>query len=213
MMRVWLKRLLAPVIYRRPVPELPAERLYLYLDALKRTRDLPGAVVEVGCFQCGTSAWAAGMLRGIGVEREYICVDTFGGFVGDQFSDDVRAGTDVSHRLGFSANSRALVQRLLDQWHLPEIILLQADIVALPGERLPDRIAVALVDVDLEAPTLAALEKIFPALVQGGVILVDDCADDPTNPFRGARIGFQRFVAKQHLPERYVFGMGVIERT
>lgn len=211
-MRLWLKRMLVPLLYRHPVPELAPERLYLYFDAMVRTRTLPGAVVEVGCFRCGTSAVAYRLLKGLGVARPYTCIDTFGGFVDSQFSEDVDAGTVPSHRGGFSVNSRPFVQRLLAQWRVSDIALLQGDIVTVPADLLPERIAVALIDVDLEAPTYAALEKIHPRLVPGGVILVDDCSEAAANPFRGARIGYQRFVQRHQLPERYQFGMGCIDR-
>jgi O-methyltransferase len=212
-MPVWLKHALIPLLYRRPVPELPPERLYLLLDALLQTRALPGAVVEVGCFQCGTSAWAYRMIRALDVKRSYVCVDTFGGFVASQFSRDVDVGTAPSRREGFRANSPAFVRRLLDHWGVSEIQLLPADIVALAGTDLPGEIAVALLDVDLDAPTYAALEKIYPRLVAGGIILVDDCSDDASNPFRGARLAFQRFVRERGLPEQFTFGMGIITRA
>ena len=87
----------------------------------------------------------------------------------------------------------------------------QADIVALAPETLPDRIAVALVDVDLQAPTRAALEKIYPRLAPDGAMLVDDCAENGS--FRGARVAYREFVAEHRLPERYLFGMGYIGRA
>ena len=205
-----VKRLLAPLRYPQPVPELDVDRLYLYLDTLWHTRDVPGAVVEIGCFQCGTSAWAARFLRSIGRPRPYVCVDTFSGFPDDQFRDDVRVGTDASHRRGFGANSRALVAQLLERWECSSIQLVQADIVALAAETLPEHIAVALVDVDLQAPTRAALEKIHPRLAPHGAILVDDCAENGS--FRGARLAYSEFVAEHRLPERYAFGMGCIGR-
>ena len=65
-----VKRLLAPLRYPQPVPELDVDRLYLYLDTLWHTRDVPGAVVEIGCFQCGTSAWAARLSPTSGSGRE-----------------------------------------------------------------------------------------------------------------------------------------------
>jgi O-methyltransferase len=211
-MRLWLKRALIPLMYRRSVPELPPERLYLLLDALVQTRARPGAVVEVGCFQCGTSAWAYRMLRALEVARRYVCVDTFGGFVDSQFAADVGVGTSPSRREGFRVNSAAFVRRLIDRWGVGGIELLPADIVALPGDRLPGEIVVALLDVDLDAPTYAALDKIYPRLVSGGIILVDDCSDDASNPFRGARVGYERFVRKRGLPARFTFGMGTITK-
>jgi hypothetical protein len=211
MMRERIKRLLAPLRYPHPVPELGTDRLYLYLDALWRARALPGAVVEIGCFQCATSAWAFRFLQSIDTPRPYVCVDTFRGFPGEQFDNDVRLGTKRSHRAGFSANSPELVRRLLDQWKCQAIQLVQADVVAMPAMALPDAIAVALIDVDLETPTLAALEKVYARLVPHGIILVDDCAEN--DMFRGARVAYRRFVEDHQLPERYVFGMGCIGET
>jgi O-methyltransferase len=208
MIRERIKRLLAPLRYPHPVPELGTDRLYLYLDVLWKARELPGAVVEVGCFQCGTSAWAFRFLNAIGHPRPYFCYDTFSGFPDDQFAHDVQLGTRTSHRGGFRANSPELVGRLLEQWKCRAIQLVQADIVAMPAGALPEAIAVALIDVDLETPTLAALAKVYSRLVPNGVILVDDCAEN--DDFRGARVAYQRFVADHQLPERYVFGMGVI---
>lgn len=210
MLRTWMKRLLAPVLYERPIPELPPERMYAYLDALWRTRDLPGAVVEVGCFQCGTAAWAHRMARAAGIERRYVCVDTFAGFPEDQFERDVALGTSQAHRRGFQANSRALVQDLLERWSCSAIELLEGDIAAMPDAAIPPEIAVALVDVDLEAPTYAALDRIYSRLSAGGCILVDDCSADTSNTFRGARLGYQRFTSERGLPEHYAFGMGWI---
>jgi len=210
MLRTSLKRLLAPVLYEHPIPELPPERMYAYLDALWRTRDLPGAVVEVGCFQCGTAAWAHRMTTAAGIRRRYVCVDTFAGFPEDQFDRDVALGTSPAHRRGFRANSRALVEDLLDRWSCSAIELVEGDIAALPEAALPQQVAVALVDVDLEAPTYAALDRLCSRLSSGGCILVDDCSADHANPFRGARLGYQRFTSERGLLERYAFGMGWI---
>ena len=205
-----VKRVLEPVLYRRPVPELPPERLYLFCDALWQSRALPGTVVEVGCFQCGTSAWAFSMLKAIGVNRSYLGIDTFRGFNSEQFLRDAQWGTSPIKARGFQANSRVLVERMLQRWDCSAIQLIEADIVDMPASLLPDRIAVALVDVDIEAPTRAALEKLHPLMVPGGTILVDDCDKDPANPFRGARVAYERFVAEHGLPERYLFGMGCV---
>lgn len=67
---------------------------------------------------------------------------------------------------------------------LPFDQLFQADIVVLEAARLPDKVAVALIDVDIAKPTEAALLKILPKMSAGGMILVDDCDQIP---FKGAR--------------------------
>src|ERR1700733_6244877 len=75
-----MKMLLAPLLYRNYPIGLECSRLYLWLDALYMTRNLSGAVVEVGVAAGGTSAFSCNFLRQIASERKYVCVDTFDGF-------------------------------------------------------------------------------------------------------------------------------------
>jgi O-methyltransferase len=109
-------RALSPWLYRYPEPQLQADRLYLYLDTLYRMRDLPGAVVEVGCFQGGTAVYASRFLKRIDCERRYLCIDTFDGFPQSQFANDVELGTSPALAQAFSGNSESLVRKLLVQW-------------------------------------------------------------------------------------------------
>ena len=195
-------------MYRRPVSSLAPERLYAYLDALWKRRELDGAVVEIGCYLGGTAALAHEFLRNIGHAKQYVCVDTFSGFVSDQFAWDQRTGTSARYRREFSVNSLETVQKLLLHYGCGAIELLQADIAQLPPSDLPEAIAVCLIDVDLEVPVYAALERVLPRLVDGGTILVDDC--DVGSRFGGARIGYSRFVTEQGLPEKYSLGFGEV---
>jgi hypothetical protein len=86
-----------------------------------------------------------------------ICrVDTFNGFVAEQFTHDERRGTPAQARSTFDANSLHMVQRLLDHWDAPEIELVQGDIATMASDWLPEQIAVCLIDVDLEIPVYEA---------------------------------------------------------
>lgn len=207
--RVAARRLGARLFTRKPEAVLQPERLYLYLDALWKRRDLPGAVVEIGCYRGGTSLLASRFLRRSGFPRRYIAYDTFGGFVEDQFHADVKLGTPTDFRRHFADNSLALVRRSLDRYDGKEIELVQGDIATLPDSALPDQIAVALVDVDLDIPVHKALERILPRMVKGGIVFVDDCPENYS--WAGARVGYKRFVDAMHLPERYSMGLGIIE--
>jgi O-methyltransferase len=202
-LKTLLKRAFYPWLYPQPMPYLKKERLYLYLDTLYATRNVPGAVVEIGCFHGATAAYAHGFLRGIECPRVYLCVDTFGGFPERQFAEDVKLGTTPFRRLTFSANSKSLVRKLLNHWGCQSIELLQADVVHLDAEALPEKIAVALIDVDLVEPTTAALLKIMPRMAPGGVILVDDC---DLAHYKGARIATERVAPNA----QFRFGMGII---
>ncbi|MDP8911014.1 MAG: class I SAM-dependent methyltransferase [Actinomycetota bacterium] len=206
-----LARRYAPtLLYPRPkLSALAPERLYAYLDAIWQRRELDGAIVEVGSWLGGTAALAYRLLANTGFDKRYVCVDTFGGFVADQFDRDVAHGTASGRRLDFSGNSLETVSRLMRHWGCEGIELVQGDIATVADERLPERVSVALVDVDLEVPVYEGLRRMHPRLVPGGTILVDDCP--PGHNWPGARIGYSRFVSEHDLPERYFMGMGVVD--
>ena len=101
-----------------------------------------------------------------------------------------------------------MVRRLLDHWGAPEVELVQADIATMASDRLPEQIAVCLIDVDLEIPVYEALDRIVPRLVRGGIVLVDDCPEETT--WLGARAGYSRFMAETGRDEGYLMGMGLV---
>ncbi len=206
-------RRIAPMgvmLRRRPlVPELQPERLRFYLDTLSRHADEDGAILEVGCFRGATTVAACQHLRRIGKPaRQYMIVDTFSGFASDQFDEDVRLGTPESFRTHFALNPLVLVERTMRYYGLSEVTVVQDDIVKMGEQQLPERVKVCLMDVDLAVPIEAGLRKIWPRLVPGGVILVDDC--DAETDWRGAQQGYQRFCADQRLEEHYEAGFGVL---
>jgi O-methyltransferase len=204
------KTLLRPLIYRYPPIMLQPERLQLWLRTLIETSNIEGDIVEIGCGLGGTAALSWRMLGNLGVSKRYVCVDTFSGFVPDQFNDDLARGNRGANRWMFADNSTALVRAILDQHHAREVLLVQGDIVTIPGSRLPERIATALVDVDLALPVYEALNKLYPRLSPGGgVIAVDDC---PQNNDWQARQGYDRFCSETGLSPFYELGMGLIKK-
>jgi O-methyltransferase len=206
--RALLRRYSPRLLHPQPASSLQPERLYLYLDALWQRRNLDGAIVEVGCWLAGTSAIASKMLIRTGYPHRYVAIDTFEGFVAEQFAHDEKLGTPPDDRSMFDANSLEMVRRLLDHWGASEVELLKADIASLAADRLPRQIIVCLIDVDLEIPVYEALSRIVPRLVPGGIVLVDDCPDETSWP--GARAGYSRFMAEMGREEHYLLGMGLL---
>lgn len=204
-----LKEQLVPVIYRYPPFMLAPERLAVFLNALLARRHVAGDVAEVGCNLGGTAAIAARMLKRTGWDGAYVCFDTFGGFVPEQFEADVSLGTDAHRADMFAANSKKLVERILAYHEVGNVRLVEGDITSIPDARLGGPYSVVLLDIDLSEPTYAALTRFWPLLSPGGAIYVDDC---PEGKNWKARVGFQRFCAERDLPERYEYGLGVVER-
>jgi SAM-dependent methyltransferase len=182
--------------------------MYALLDALWRRRESAGAVVEIGCFRGGTTRVAYDFLQAIQSPRQYVAIDTFAGFVDDQFQHDRSHGTLPRLRAGFAVNSFDVVRRSLNVAGCAGVDLIQGEITTLPDSMLPDLVAVSLIDVDLEIPTYAALRRIATRLTPDGLVLVDDC--DKADEFRGASAGYRRFAAERGHAEEYFMGMGII---
>jgi O-methyltransferase len=199
-----------------PVSVLGPERLYAYFDAIWQQRNVAGEVVEIGCWLGGTAALARQLLRNTGIEKRYVCIDTFTGFVPEQLAAERHLPDD--RRPTFTGASLETVRRLLRHYGCEDVELVAGDIMTLDEELLPPVIAVALVDVDLELPVYGALRRVWPRLAPGGVILVDDCPDDQASErayrfrFPGAKRAYVRFVDEiEHAPE-YRLGMGIVTR-
>lgn len=201
------KSLLSPLLFRYPPIGLQPERLYFWSRALLETAELEGTVVEIGCALGGTAAWSSRMLSQVGHPKPYVCIDTFSGFVDAQFTVDAERGTNADDRYLFSANSMKLTERVLRQHGAVDVSLIQADVTVLEADSLPDPIIACLVDVDLADPVEVALEKIFPRMAAGGIILVDDC---PEAYNWKARIGYDAFVKRHGLAHEIAYGMGVV---
>ncbi|MBN8965598.1 MAG: class I SAM-dependent methyltransferase [Rhizobiales bacterium] len=201
---------LVPLIYRYPPSVLAPERLYLYLHHLIETKNVPGAVVEIGCNLGGTAIMARRMLGRLGINKPYVCIDTFDGFVENQFAADVTRGSPSKDQNLFSGNSRELVSRILQRHGCGDIRLIQGDVTVVPDAALPPQCSIVLLDVDLTEPTYVSLQRFWPRLAPGGVILVDDCQE---NASWKAQVGYSRFCRENRLPERYMHGMGLLARA
>jgi hypothetical protein len=203
------KKALAPILYRHRPIGLSAGKLRLYLDAIHRTRELSGAVVEIGCNVCGTSSLGRQMLRKQGSDRRYVCVDTFAGFVEEQHADDVERGNPGSKAGAFGASDIHLARRVLKLHGAADVELIEADICRLDPEELPVEISVVAVSLKNYQPIYAALEKIWPRMSPGGVVLVDDCGEGAATWRAGE--AFEAFTAERGIERRIEFGMGRIE--
>jgi hypothetical protein len=207
----YLKYLLAPVLYRYPPIGLQPSELGIYLQELLNRSDIPGDVAEIGCSVGGTACIASALVKKYTPTKNYICYDTFAGFVKEQIEADISRGTPANVTAYYGGNSYGLVRRILNLHHCNEVRLVAGDIVTLPDEKLSSRYSVVLLDVDLAEPTYVALKRIYPRLSEGGVILVDDCRQDPGQRWQ-ARVGYQRFCDENGLGYQNRYGFGVVEK-
>ncbi|MEP3387666.1 MAG: TylF/MycF/NovP-related O-methyltransferase [Reichenbachiella sp.] len=205
------KEVLAPFIYKRLNSGLQPERLYYYLHTIINKKEIEGGILEIGCHLAGTSIIAKNMISKLGYDKSYECLDTFGGFVKEQFDNDALK-YKVPNRDGrfFSANSKKLVQKILKIHSREDIKLIQGDIASFDVQKLSTPISICLLDVDLEIPIYEGLKKIYPLLSKHGIILIDDCPEKTS--WGGARKGYEKFMNEINASPEYRFGFGVVEK-
>lgn len=192
---------------------LEPEHLCFLVDAIDRTKHINGPILEVGCFMGHTSVFLNRHMDTQGIEKPYIAIDTFTGFVQSDVDHEVAArGKGVVERMlgdAFTGNSKEEVQANMTLNGIKRCELVQADVNTLDFSRF-DNIALALIDVDLYLPVKSALQGIYPRMANGGIIVVDDCTKHPL--FDGAYEAYEEFVKTNGLPSHVTrTKLGIIE--
>jgi hypothetical protein len=159
-------------------------KLLARYDVLRMVLDVPGDVVECGVFKgSGVMTWLKLLhVYAPGTNRRVVGFDTFDAFARTSDAADAstvaafvreseHAGTDPATLVDAAAAAGIDPSRL--ELVAGDIRTSAADFVAAnPGFR----IALLHMDLDLGAPTFAALQALWPRVVRGGVVLFDEYA-------------------------------------
>lgn len=159
----------------------------------------PGDFCEIGCYRGYTTVFLNRHLDDVASHKRYWALDTFGGFVaGDVAHEKTARGknsADDQRALAkFTINSKEWFEATMRQNAITRVT---AHAGAVQDFVFPERVrfCFALIDVDLHLPTKAALEKLWPQMSPGGVMVVDDC--HPNHVYDGSRQALEEFCAVQ----------------
>lgn len=151
-------------------------------------RGIPGDFVECGVWRGGNAILAALFFKQHGLHKRVCLFDTFAGMTAPG-SADRNAATGEPAMREYEAGSRAdhneMCYASLDdvRANFERAGLLSAEVVFVQGdvtetlaraENLPSQIALLRLDTDWYESTRAELEILYPLLVTGGVLIVDD---------------------------------------
>lgn len=163
------------------------ERLVAVIDAARylARAGVEGDVVECGVWRGGCAMALAGALFDAEdrVPRTLWLYDTFAGMTTPGAEDrtvDGHAAADVLARLRPDDPRRACgrdevhANLLATGWPETRLRLVEGPVEETLPHTRPDRIALLRLDTDWYASTRAELEHLWPRLVPGGVLLVDD---------------------------------------
>ena len=102
---------------------------------------IPSARSSKSAVSKALRAFGPARLRQLGVRRPYTVIDTFEGFVPNQFAEDERIGTPKMLRDGFADNSKRFVERTMRHYGLDEVRVIQGDICEMDPDVLPAQIS------------------------------------------------------------------------
>ncbi len=183
--------------------------LYKGIEYLCRA-GLPGEFVECGVYRGGSCMLMALSLSAMAKERPAIRLyDTFTGMP-DPGEEDIIAwnGKPVSRRIAearksgyhdfcrWAASEEEVLENLSSTGYpMDRLILVKGDVAETLEHDLPASIALLRLDTDWYASTRFELERLFPLLSRGGVIIIDDYGH-----FKGARKAVDEYFERAGTP-------------
>ena len=178
------------------------------IQALQVTRDLPGVYVEIGVYKGASAELALNYMRQAGIQRHTFLLDLVEGFS----YPAAKASPDAFWVGQFGSTSLAVVTTRLAGFAGKSLVKCNIVTDDLP-EGLND-IAVANIDVDIYEAVAAALSKIAPRMVKGGIILVEDQGHTPN--IAGGYLGLRDFLAgplgREFIPWNLTSGQALLIR-
>ena len=208
------------IAYRLPVlrnPLLPEYRYWVdpgelaaMVGLIDATRDTGGAVVEVGVARGDTSVFLLEHLRTTGDPRPLTLVDTFDGFTRESVDYEVANREKRASELSdYSYGSPRIFNHSLARLGYTNYRIIQADCSKVDWSGMGP-IGAVFLDVDLYLPTAVTLEALWPLVVPGGGVVLDDCVEPAWCD--GALQAYREFIDRHGLPFVRVGGKGALLR-
>lgn len=155
-------------------------------ELYKKVVDLTGDIVECGVFK-GASFSRFAMLRGLFNNpnaKKLIGFDIFGEFPETQFAEDLEMRAKFIEEAGSQSISVEQLEQVLKFKGLyKNVKLVAGDIVKTVPQYVKDhpelKISLLNLDTDIYEPAVTILEYLYPRVVYGGVIILDDYGTFP----------------------------------
>lgn len=143
----------------------------IILQELARTIELPGDVVEFGCYAGDTSIILAEALKKTPDKWLYL-YDSFEGLPEKTVEDQSASGWRF--KAGELRVSPDTVAHKFKKLSLPDPVIIKKWFDQLEDSDLPNQVAFALLDGDFYQSIETSFEKVAPCMVEGGIIVVHD---------------------------------------
>jgi hypothetical protein len=143
---------------------------------IENTKATDTRICEIGLAKGDTSVFLLEHLRTTQDERTLLLVDTFQGFTQSSLEHEVTyRGKNLKNIDKFKYGDKGIFDRNLNKLGYRNFLTVQSDCSLVKWEEFGP-LAAVLLDVDLYEPTIRTLHKLWPCIVPGGGIVVDDVA-------------------------------------
>ena len=151
--------------------QIPNRETKLLLDELEQCLDLPGDIVEFGCYEGDTSILLADAIRENPDKWLYL-YDSFEGLPNKTAEDNSADGWRF--KPGELKASPDTVRHKFKKYALPEPVITKGWFNELTDSDLPGEIAFALLDGDFYESIKTSFTLVAPRMTSGGIIVVHD---------------------------------------
>lgn len=165
-------------------------RFLVKYEIFKKVMEIQGSVVECGVlFGGGLMTWAqiSSILEPANHQRRVIGFDTFEGFPGITKEDESRQSSALLKKGEMAVDSYSDLQecvKIFDKTrffsNIPKVELVKGDILETVPKYIVDNphlvISLLYLDVDIFAPTVAALNNFIPRMPKGAIVAFDEFA-------------------------------------
>jgi O-methyltransferase len=180
------------------------------LELIDSTRETGGSVAEIGVAQGDTSVFLLEHLRTTGDPRSLLLFDTFGGFTEESIEVEVSGrGKHADEYEAFRYGDEKRFSHNLRTAGYERFKTFAGDASAFDWSTVAP-IGAVILDIDLYQPTIVTLNAIWPHLVPGGGVVVDDCL--PGTPWDGSLQAYEEFISAHGLPFERVGEKGAVVR-
>lgn len=166
---------------------------------------LPGDFAEVGVFKGASFCRFRKLARLFHPDytRRFFGFDVFGPFPDSDWKADDKMLAELREQDGSTSITKAeLEEVLLGQGLASNVSLIEGDVMqTLPAfleENPYTAFSIVNIDLDLYGPTKLALELLYPRVVNGGVVILDDYAGG----FPGANRAVEEYLQERNLDVR-----------
>lgn len=156
-------------------------KILAHYELYKMVSDIPGAIVECGVFKGVSFArWATFReLFSNHFSKKIIGFDVFGKFPETNFEADKPRIEKWKNSAGDQSISRQQLREILQHKQIDKNIeLVEGDITKTVPEYLAQhpelKISLLNLDTDIYEPAVTILEQIYPRIVPGGLLILDD---------------------------------------